>query len=167
VAELARRIKGIRFAMVTLPAADGSLRGRPLTAQDLDFDGTLWFLVSRSSDWTAGLGTAGASTGAATAGSGTPANVAFSDPSDSRWVSVSGTASLVDDRARIEEMWNPLYEAWFDGKDDPDATLLRFDADVADYWDAEAGRIVRMARLVRAAVTGRGDDIAERGTLRP
>ena len=120
--ELADRIKGIRFAMVTLPDADGSLRGRPLTVQDLEFDGTFWFLVSKESEWTSGLGSLGVN-----------ANAAFTDPGDARFVSVSGIASLVDDQARIDDMWSPLYEAWFDGKDDPNVTLLRFDVDVADY----------------------------------
>ena len=156
VAELARRIAGIRFAMVTLPDADGRLRGRPLTVQDLDADGRLWFLVSRSSEWASGVGA-----------SGTQANVSFADPDDARWVSVSGTATLVDDRARIDEMWSALYSAWFDGKDDPDICVLRFDADVADYWDAAANKFVRMARILKAAVTGNGSDEGDRGTLHP
>ena len=155
VAELAERIKGIRFAMVTLPDAVGDLHGRPLTVQDVDFDGTLWFMVSRSAEWTSA------------AGSPIAANAAFNDADDGRWVSVSGSARLVDDRDRVKEMWSPLYGAWFDGADDPDAVLLRFDAHSADYWDADANRIVRLARLVKAAVTGGSDDdTGERGTLR-
>lgn len=152
VAELAERIKGIRFAMVTLPDPVGDLHGRPLTVQDVDFDGTLWFLVSRSAEWTSGIG------------SGTAANAAFHG-SDEQWVSVSGSVQLVDDTARVAEMWNPLYQAWFEGPDDPDAVLLRFDAQSADYWDPDANRIVRLARMVKAAVTGDGDDMGERGTL--
>lgn len=154
VAELGERIEGIRVAMVTLPDAVGDLHGRPLTVQDVDFDGTLWFLVSRSAEWTRA------------AGSSVAANAAFSDAEDGRWVSVSGSARLVEDRNRIQEMWSPLYGAWFDGADDPDAVLLRFDAHSADYWDAAANRIVRLARLVKAAVTGgESGDSGERGTL--
>ena len=153
IAELARRIDGIRFAMVTLPDAVGDLHGRPLTVQDVDFDGTLWFLVSRSAEWTAGVG------------QGIAANAAFNDSSDQRWVSVSGSAQLVEDAERIREMWSPLYQAWFDGPDDPEAVLLRFDAHSADYWDPDANKIMRLARMVKAAVTGDGDDMGERGTL--
>ena len=154
IAELAARIDGIRFAMVTLPDVLGDLHGRPLTVQEVDFDGTFWFLVSKSAEWT----------GAAAAG--VAANAAFSDPKDGRWVSVSGSARLVEDPDRISQMWSPLYEAWFDGVDDPDLVLLRLDAHSADYWDADANRIVRLARLVRAAVVGGGEgDTGERGTL--
>ena len=155
VAELAERIKGIRFAMVTLPDAVGDIHGRPLTVQDVDFDGTFWFLVSKSAEWTSA------------AGAGIAANVALDDAKDGRWISVSGAATLVEDRARIQEMWSPLYEAWFDGPDDPDLVLLRVESNSADYWDADANRIVRLARLVRAAVSGggEGDDTGDRGTL--
>ncbi|MDQ2679052.1 MAG: pyridoxamine 5'-phosphate oxidase family protein [Actinomycetota bacterium] len=153
VVELAERLEGIRFAMVTLPDAVGDLHGRPLTVQDTDFDGTLWFLVSKSADWTS------AATG------GVAANAAFNDEKDGRWVSVSGSARLVEDRERIRDMWSPLYEAWFDGVDDPDLVLLRLDAHSADYWDADANKIVRLARLVKSAVTGGDDDTGERGTL--
>jgi general stress protein 26 len=156
-AELARRIEGIRFAMVTLPDAVGDLHGRPLTVQELEFDGSLWFLVSKTAEWTAGIG------------DGTTANAAFMDSGDQRWVSVAGSVRLVDDRARIAEMWSPLYAAWFDGPDDPDAVLLRFDAETADYWDPDANKIVRLARMVKAAITGGsdGDDMGDRGTLEP
>ena len=139
--------------MVTLPDAVGDLHGRPLTVQDVDVDGTFWFLVSKSAGWTSA------------AGASIAANVAFNDAEDGRWVSVSGSARLVEDRERVREMWSPLYEAWFDGADDPDVVLLRVDADSADYWDADSNRIVRLARLVTAAVTGGDADTGERGTL--
>lgn len=152
IAALRDRIHGIRFAMVTIADSDGRLRGRPLTVQDTEFDGTLWFLVSRTADWTAGLAT------------DTRANAALSDDSDQRWVSIAGTVALVEDRERIDAMWSPLYAAWFSGPDDPDAVLLRFDSEIADYWDAEANRVVQLARLLKRAVTGSGDEGA-RGTL--
>ncbi|CAN5546175.1 hypothetical protein BH10ACT3_BH10ACT3_07820 [soil metagenome] len=141
--------------MITLPDADGHLRGRPLTVQDVEFDGTLEFLVSKTADWTAGISGA------------INANAAFSDEGHARWVSVSGTVRLVDDRSKIQEMWSPLYGAWFEGPDDPDAVLLRFDADTADYWDADANRVVRLARMVKAAVTHDSDGVGDRGTLHP
>lgn len=155
VARLAELVSGIRFAMVVLPAADGALRGRPLTTQEIEDDGSLWFMVSRTSDWAEALSGA------------TPGNAVYADPDDQRWVSVSGTATLVDDRARIEAMWNPMYAAWFDSADDPDITLLRIDADTADYWDADANAIVRWVRMAKAVLTDARPDVGERGELHP
>lgn len=135
--QFAERIKGIRVAMVTLPGSDGALHGRPLTVQDHEFDGSLWFLVSRTADWTSGIG------------AGVAANVAMVDGGADRWISVAGTAALVEDRARIAQMWSGLYDAWFDGPEDPDVVLLRFDTHSADYWDVDTNKIVRLAKLVK------------------
>lgn len=153
--ELAEKIKGIRIAMVTLPDADDVLRGRPLTVQENDFDGTLWFLVSKSAEWTSGISAE------------TQANVALVDTSDGTWVSIAGAASLHHDAARIKDMWSRLYESWFEGPEDPDLTLLRFDAHSADYWDSSSNRIVRLANLIRSAVKGEPEDLGDRGTLSP
>lgn len=152
---LARLVDGIRFAMVTLPDAAGDLRGRPLTVQELQFDGSFWFLVSRSSEWVREIGAEA------------PANAAFCDPGDQRWVSVTGTARLVEDRRRIEDMWNPMYQAWFESADDPDLALLCLDVTTADYWDADTNKLVRWARMAKAAVTGDGADVGERGAVHP
>ena len=66
-------------------------------------------------------------------------NLSFDGSSD--WLSVAGRATLVDDRALVEEMWNPVVEAWFpDGPMDPDVHLLRVNAESAEYWKAPGGR---------------------------
>jgi general stress protein 26 len=53
-------------------------------------------------------------------------NSADADPDRQRYVSVAGRAWLLRDRAKIDELWSPLYKAWFpDGKDDPELALLR------------------------------------------
>ena len=42
--KLGELIKGIKIAMLTSEDADGVLRSRPMATQDVEFDGTLWFL---------------------------------------------------------------------------------------------------------------------------
>ena len=49
VAKIAKEIKGIRFAMLTTVAMDGSLHSRPMAAQEQDFDGDLWFFTGKDS----------------------------------------------------------------------------------------------------------------------
>jgi general stress protein 26 len=54
------------------------------------------------------------------------------------YLSISGTASLVDDRAQIERLWNDSLTVWFPGgKDDPSIALIRVAPFAADYWDNE------------------------------
>jgi general stress protein 26 len=48
-------------------------------------------------------------------------NVAYADPASDAYVSVSGTARLVEDTAKKKALWNPLAQAWFPGgAGDPD-----------------------------------------------
>ena len=105
-------IKDIKFAMFTTRHANGHLHARPMTTQNraLEADDSLWFFMSKKSgpvdDIKAhpvvGLG--------------------YSDPSSDTYVSVSGTAAMLPDAAKKEQLWNKAAEAWFPGgPTDPEA----------------------------------------------
>jgi general stress protein 26 len=40
-------------------------------------------------------------------------NVSFSDPSHQSYVSVSGRAEVIQNKAKAKELWNPYLKAWF------------------------------------------------------
>lgn len=150
--KIATLIKKFRFAMLTTKHADGKLVAHPLTVQEAEFDGDLWFLVSKSSSPVKDL--------AADA----EANVSMS--SDDAWLSLSGTAWLSDDREKIKVLWNPFVEAWFpEGPEDPDIGILRFAAESAQYWDTPGGRIASVFSLVKAKLTGETYDGGESGKV--
>ncbi|MFC9985061.1 pyridoxamine 5'-phosphate oxidase family protein [Microbacterium keratanolyticum] len=150
--KIATLIKKFRFAMLTTKHADGKLVAHPLTVQEAEFDGDLWFLVSKSSSPVKDL--------AADA----EANVSMS--SDDAWLSLSGTAWLSDDREKIKDLWNPFVEAWFPkGPEDPDIGILRFAAESAQYWDTPGGRIASVFSLVKAKLTGETYDGGESGKV--
>jgi general stress protein 26 len=128
------------------------LGSRPLTVLDTDDTGATWFLVSRSADWVRGL-----DAGSRTLFSG-------SNDSDGSWFAVSGTAALIDDRARIHELWNPMAGAWFEGADDPDLAALRVDADELSWWDSPSSGLVRLYKIAKAALGGDAEDVGDHGT---
>lgn len=138
VAEL---IKDFRFAMFTTRNADDRLVAHPLTVQESEFDGDLWFLVSKSASLIVDLAR------------DESAGVSLS--SNGSWVSLSGTAGLVEDRAKIHELWSPTVEAWFtEGPDDPQVGLLKFSAESAEYWDSPGGKLASLFSFVKSKVTG-------------
>src|SRR5436189_109428 len=49
--KLGELVRGRPFAMVTTADGAGRLVSRPLTTQDVEFDGRLWFFVGASSEW--------------------------------------------------------------------------------------------------------------------
>ena len=143
VQKLGEMIQDIEVAMLTTVDADGTLRSRPMVTQKTDFDGDLWFFTRADSakvdevrrDETV--------------------NLSYAAPSKQRYVSVSGTARLVRDRQKAEELWHPFLKAWFpDGLDDPDLALLKVSVERAEYWDSPSSTVVHLVGFVKALATG-------------
>jgi len=153
-AEVARLVEGITVVMVTTVAADGALRSRPLLLERLQPDGSLTFLTHLSSQKVAEL-----------AGD-RRVNVAFVGDKGDRYVSVSGTGSIVHDPARVRALWNPTYRAWFPkGPDDPDSAILTVTIDRVEYWDVPSSRLVRLWGVVRAVASGEVAEAGEHKTI--
>jgi general stress protein 26 len=140
-AKVAGLIKGIRVAMLTSIDPQGRLVSRPMATQDVEFDGDVWFIAERSAEHTLNLR------------SRPQVNVAFAGSSS--WVSLAGTAEVVDDPARLEEYWNTFTDAWMEGgPDNPENILIHVHADTAEYWDSPGSKVTQVVNLVKAKVTG-------------
>lgn len=138
VKKLAKLIKGIRIAMLTSITPEGDLHSRPMATQEVEFDGDLWFFTGANSPKVDYLE------------KDPRVNVSFCNPEDQNYVSVSGTAKLVRDQKKIDELWNPTLKAWFpDGKDDPNVALLKITVTGAEYWDAPSSVIAHIAGFVK------------------
>lgn len=140
-AKIARLVKGVRIAMLTHTDAQNRLVSHPMATQDVEWDGDVLFIGERHSDKVRDLQR------------DPRVNLAYSG--DSAWVSVSGTAEVVDDRALLEEQWNAFTDAWLEGgPENPDNVLIRVRAESAEYWDSPGAKITQVANLVKAKVTG-------------
>jgi general stress protein 26 len=143
--KLGELIKEIGIAMLTTVAADGHLRSRPMGYQHPrgHWDGKLYFFTHAS----------------------TPkvdevehehqVNVSFANPQKQDYVSVSGTARVSRDKAKMAELWNPFLKTWFpDGLEDPQIALLVIDVEAAEYWDSPSSAVVHLYGVVKATLTG-------------
>jgi general stress protein 26 len=118
IKKLGALMKDIEFAMLTTVEPDGSLRSRPMATQQVEFDGDLWFFTLASAPKVDEVEHE------------QHVNVSFARPDKQHYVSVSGTARLVRDKAKMKELWKPFYRAWFaKGFDDPDIALLKVTAE--------------------------------------
>lgn len=136
-------VEGINIAMLTHTSESGEIFSCPMATQKSEFDGTLWFLTAENSEKVPLLR------------KHPEVNVAYSDTSDMRFVSVSGRAEVLKDKQKIEELWNPIYKAWFpNGKDDPNISVIKVTATSAHYWDAPNGKMVQLFGFLKAALTG-------------
>ncbi len=140
-AKVAELIKGIRIAMLTTVAPDGRIVSHPMATQEVEFDGDVWFIAERASDKVANIQ------------ANPQVNVAFSGSGS--WVSLSGRASVLNDEAKLAELWNTFTDAWLEGgPENPNNILIRVEAQSAEYWDTPGSKVVQVANLVKAKVTG-------------
>lgn len=147
IEKIAELVKDIRIAMLVSLDEAGRPRARPMGTQEAPFDGTLWFLTDVNSEKVREVA------------NNARVNVVYADSGASSYLSVSGTASVVDDRDRVRQFWNPVMRAWFDSPEDPDIRLLRVDVDEAEYWDTPGGRIAALFSLAKGAITGNGENM--------
>jgi general stress protein 26 len=147
-------LEGIDFTMLTT-ISNGKLHSRPMSTQEMDENGDLWFFTQDDSRKIEEIK------------ADNRINAAYSDPDGNTFVSVFGGAEVVKDRAKIEELWSPIYKAWFpEGLDDPLVCLLRVHVEDAEYWDAPNSKIVQIAGFVIALVTGTEADMGDHGTVK-
>jgi len=153
IEKLKGMLEGIDFAMLTT-SAGGKFRSRPMSTQEMDENGDLWFFTSDDTHKVEEIE------------ADDRVLVAYSQPDDNTYVSVFGRAKLVKDRAKIEELWNPIHKAWFpEGVDDPHLSLLKITVEEAEYWDSPNSKLVQIAGFVKALVTGQEADGGEYGKI--
>ena len=156
-AKVLAKIRKVRIAMLTTQGANDTLTSRPMTLQEAEDDGTLWFFTSAHTSLDEAIRREA------------QINVAFAEPADSFYLSTTARASFVDDRAKIEALWTPLAAAWFQGPADPALRLLRVEAEKIDYWISKGGKVLQMLAIAKAAAhhTMPGPEAGEHGSFEP
>ncbi|GIQ70502.1 general stress protein [Xylanibacillus composti] len=134
-------IKGIDIAMLTSVAEQG-LVSRPMKTQEVEFDGDLWFLTMKDTEKYDELI------------HNPNVNVTYVGKS---YVSIRGTAELVDSREKIKEFWNAAYEKMLETtSDDPNLILIKVKAETAEYW--EMGNRTKLVKELYKKLTGKKSD---------
>ena len=110
----------------------------------MDDDSSLWFFMSRSGEPVADIA------------SEPIVNLVYADPDDDTYVSISGTAAVVEDMAKKVHLWTKMAQAWFPGGvTDPDLALVQVRITHANYWDIDESKIVQLFQMAKAAITGK------------
>ncbi|MCM3655830.1 pyridoxamine 5'-phosphate oxidase family protein [Agromyces mediolanus] len=135
-------------AMLTTTGADGALHARPLAALQDRFDGTLRFLVEDPSPKVEEVV------------AHPRVNVAYS--SKRGYLSIAGSARVVDDEGAVDELWGAAAEAWFPGgRADPEIVVLEVLPESAEYWALTEPGVLAAAKAVKAFFTKEQPDIGE------
>jgi general stress protein 26 len=145
----------LHVAMLTTRRADGLLHSRPMGARPIEADGALWFFTADDSGKVHEIY------------HDQMVNVSYAAAGSQVYVSVSGKASLSNDRAKIRELWTPALKAWFSGGvGDPNLALLCVEILAIDYWEGP-GKIVSLLKFAKSAVTGSPSKLGDYGHITP
>ena len=91
--------------------------------------------------------------------------LAFVDQSKNDYVSLTGTATLSNDRAKIEDLWSPMMKSWWDGPRDPDIRLIKLVPEDAEAWDSPHDIVSTIKMAAAAAGLGK-PDMGDSGKVR-
>jgi len=140
-------MKKIGFAM--LVTRDGEkLRARPMSAYLERDENTIYFLTDarrhKDDEIARNPGV----------------NLSFADASSQKYVWLTGTAMVSNDRAKIKELFSTPAKAWWESAEDPNIRVLKITPDDAEFWDSP-GTIISYVKMAAAAATGSQPDIGK------
>jgi len=143
IEKLADLLEDMRICMLTTVDSDGTPWSRPMAVQEVRFGGDLWFFTRDDSEKVEQIQRS------------RKVSVAFARPDRQDYVTMAGTALVVKDKQKAEELWSKPLEAWFPkGLNDPHLRLLKVEVHRAEYWDSPSSRIVYALGLLKAKITG-------------
>ncbi len=147
--ELWDMLDDFAFCMATTHDGD-TMRSRPLSPRVDKDAGLIRFLVESATPMTAQVE------------QDQDINLAFIAPKDRNFISISGTASISQDRALIKQLWNKAAEAWFvGGPERANVGAITVNPSYAELWDGESSNIKTMWEMAKARGSDRKPDLTE------
>jgi general stress protein 26 len=130
-----KALKDSPFIMLGVEGTrDGATQPMTVMFEDEDREaGLLWIFTANDHDLTRAMGQSNR------------AIVSYSAQGHDVFASLRGTLEIVDDRATVDRLWNPIVAEWYEGKDDPKLALVRFDVENAKIWKSDVEGFLKPA----------------------
>lgn len=129
---------------------------RPMSTQDVDDQGNLWFMSKKGSNKDQEIK------------QDDRVQLLYADKKSSDYMTVNGHADVFYDRQKVGELWKPHAKAWFtEGKDDPEISIIRVRPEEAYYWDTRHGGMVAFFKMMVSAAVGKTMDDSVEGSIKP
>ncbi len=129
-------------------------RTRPMSVQQVDDAGNLWFLSASDSHKNEELAHDSA------------VKLFFQGSAHSDFLTLNGTATVSRDKEKIKELWEPIVKTWFtEGVDDPSITVIKVAPNDGYYWDTKHHIAVAGVKMMIGAAIGKTMDDSIEGPL--
>jgi len=154
IAKLKDLAEDIRMCMFVTHTTNWDLHSRPMSTQQVDEQGNIWFFSSKQSNKNHEIQ------------QGSHAHLYYMDKSANHYVSIKWSVTISQDKAMIDKLWNSFIAAWFpDGKDDHNLTLLCVKPHEGYYRDTQYGTMITLLMIAASAITNKHMDGSLEGEL--
>lgn len=134
-------IKDVKFAMMTTVTDEGHLHACPMTTSESSLTAKeIWFIGDKTTEAIKNIE------------KNPQVNLSYVSQKDKDYASINGQAELVEDKAKLDELWTPIYNAFYkQGKEDENIQLIKVVPHGAEFWK-NGNSVVNAAKLAAAAV---------------
>ena len=135
-------VKDIKYTMMTTRNGENHLHSCPMNTTETSIGAKeIWFIGHKPSETVDNIK------------QNPEVNLAYVTQESDKYLSISGTAELVEDEEKLNELWSVMYNAYFEqGKDDPQVQLIKVVPHGAEYW-ANGNAITSAVKMAAAALT--------------
>ena len=134
-------IKDVKFAMMSTVNSKGDIHAWPMTTSETSIGGKeIWFIGDKTSDVVKDIQ------------DNPKIGLSYATQDEKDYVSVSANAELPTDKAKLDELWSPVYNAFFEhGKEDPNVQLIKVVPHGIECW-LSGSSTVNMFKMAAAAL---------------
>lgn len=134
-------IKDVKFAMMSTTNKKGDIHAWPMTTNKVNLDDKeIWFIGDKSSDLVKDIK------------EDARIGLTYATQDEKNYVSVSSDAELPTDQAKLEELWSPVYDAFFaNGKEDENVQLIKIVPHGIECW-LSGSTVINMFKMAAAAL---------------
>lgn len=145
-------VKDVKYTMMTTSTSENHLHSCPMNTTETSIGAReIWFIGHTPSQTVDNIKHS------------PELNLSYVAEDNKKYLSITGKAELVEDRAKLEELWSVVYNAYFEqGIDDPQIQLIKVIPHGAEYWE-NGNTLTSALKLTAAAVTETavGDSLGE------
>jgi general stress protein 26 len=144
----------VDYAMMLTHLDQTPLHAIPMSTKRVDDNGITYFLSNADSEHNANIE------------SDSRCQLIYAEKHSMEFASIYGKAIISRDKALIDDIYESTDDNWFDGKEDPNITVITFQPEEGHYWDSKSNTLVSLFKLGYGAITGEKTDIGQSGSLK-
>lgn len=147
-------VNDVTICMFTTLDENHELTSRPMFTSSVDDEGNVWFFTNEFSEKINEVS------------KDNLVHLIYSHPVKNIYVDVKGTCSLIIDKKKMEELWDPTLKNWFsEGLEDSKICLVKVATETAHFWNHSASKMGLLFQMIRSITKGDQYKETEKGKL--